>query len=119
MPSLSPRRLIVNADDFGRDTRVNEAVSEACERGILTTASLMVNESAAADAVRIAKFLERRQGFTDLVFSADYFLFEHAGNICRLRLLYPCPLFPFFAFSHFLPSSPLCRERSFVTLYDI
>ena len=55
MPSLSSRRLIINADDFGRDAGVNEAVSEACERGILTTASLMVNESAAADAVRIAK----------------------------------------------------------------
>lgn len=49
------RRLIVNADDFGRSSSINQAVARAYREGILTTASLMVNEPAAAEAVRLAK----------------------------------------------------------------
>lgn len=52
---MSPsRRLIVCADDFGRDIAVNRAVEEAHRRGILTCASLMVGAPAAADAVERA-----------------------------------------------------------------
>jgi len=50
-----PRRLIVNADDFGRSASINEAVIRAHREGILTTASLMVNEPACAEAVQLAK----------------------------------------------------------------
>src|SRR5215467_12385791 len=49
------RRLIVNADDFGASESINSAVIEAHQRGILTTASLMVNGAAAEQAVRMAK----------------------------------------------------------------
>ena len=42
--SSAPRRLIVNADDFGRSAAINQAVIRAHREGILTTASLMVNE---------------------------------------------------------------------------
>ena len=49
------RRLIVNADDFGRSRSINEAVIRAHREGILTTASLMVNESSCAEAVAMAK----------------------------------------------------------------
>jgi chitin disaccharide deacetylase len=45
------RRLIICADDFGRDVAVNEAVEQAHRDGILTVASLMVGAPAAADAV--------------------------------------------------------------------
>jgi hopanoid biosynthesis associated protein HpnK len=51
----SSRRLIVNADDFGRSVAVNEAVIQAHVGGILTTASLMVGEPAFAEAVALAK----------------------------------------------------------------
>jgi hopanoid biosynthesis associated protein HpnK len=51
----SVRRLIVNADDFGRSHSINEAVIRAHREGILTTASLMVNEPACAEAVALAK----------------------------------------------------------------
>ncbi len=55
-PPTSPkRRLIVNADDFGRSHSINEAVIRAHREGILTTASLMVNESPCAEAVELAK----------------------------------------------------------------
>jgi hopanoid biosynthesis associated protein HpnK len=50
-----PRRLIVNADDFGRFPSINQAVLRAHREGILTTASLMVNEPSAEEAVRMAR----------------------------------------------------------------
>ncbi|MCX6905848.1 MAG: hopanoid biosynthesis-associated protein HpnK [Verrucomicrobia bacterium] len=53
--SAANRRLIVNADDFGRSSAINQAVLRAHGQGILTTASLMVNEPACAEAVAIAK----------------------------------------------------------------
>src|SRR5271167_461114 len=49
------RRLIVNADDFGLSHSVNEAVIRARGEGILTTASLMVNERGFDEAVKLAK----------------------------------------------------------------
>jgi hopanoid biosynthesis associated protein HpnK len=51
----SIRRLIVNADDFGLSHSVNEAVIRAHHEGILTTASLMVNESGFDEAIKLAK----------------------------------------------------------------
>jgi len=49
------RRLIVNADDFGLSSSVNEAVMRAHRDGILTSASLMVNEPGFGEAVALAK----------------------------------------------------------------
>jgi len=49
------RRLIVNADDFGRSYSINQAVIQAHRRGILTTASLMVNGEARDEAVQLAR----------------------------------------------------------------
>lgn len=49
------RRLIVNADDFGRSHPINDAVIRAHREGVLTTASLMVNEPDCAEAVALAK----------------------------------------------------------------
>ena len=51
------KRLIVCADDFGRDIAINEAVEQAHRDGVLTVASLMVGAPAAADAVARAKRL--------------------------------------------------------------
>jgi predicted glycoside hydrolase/deacetylase ChbG (UPF0249 family) len=46
------RLLIVNADDFGYSRGVNRGIAEAHERGIVTSASLMVNRAAAAEAAQ-------------------------------------------------------------------
>ncbi len=54
---MTPKRVIVSADDFGLSESVNEAVERACRDGVLTTASLMVAGAAAADAVRRARRL--------------------------------------------------------------
>jgi chitin disaccharide deacetylase len=51
----SVRRLIVNADDFGRSASINAAIIRAQREGILTSASLMVNEPAFAEAIELAK----------------------------------------------------------------
>src|SRR5271170_6655410 len=55
MVSPEKRRLIVNADDFGLSHSVNQAVIRAHRDGILTTASLMVNEPGFDEAVKLAK----------------------------------------------------------------
>jgi hopanoid biosynthesis associated protein HpnK len=55
LTSNPKRRLIVNADDFGRSSSINHAVIRAHREGILTTTSLMVNEPACAEAVALAR----------------------------------------------------------------
>lgn len=54
-PHSPPRRLIVNADDFGRSHSINEAVIRAHGEGVLTSASLMVNEPAFEEGVALAR----------------------------------------------------------------
>jgi len=45
------RRVVVNADDLGLSEGVNRGIFEAHERGILTSASLMVRHKGLSDAV--------------------------------------------------------------------
>src|SRR5688572_12086849 len=53
---MSPaRRLIVNADDFGRSHSINLAVVRAHREGVLTSASLMVCGEAAGEAIELAR----------------------------------------------------------------
>jgi predicted glycoside hydrolase/deacetylase ChbG (UPF0249 family) len=55
MGSRSPTQLIVNADDFGASPGVNRGIVEAHERGIVTSASLMVSGIAAAEAAQLGR----------------------------------------------------------------
>ena len=48
------RRLIINADDFGLTSGVNRAISEAHERGVVTSTTLMANAQAFDGATSIA-----------------------------------------------------------------
>src|SRR5688572_33399331 len=48
-------RLIINADDFGLSREVDAAVIRAHTEGVLTTASLMVNEEGFEEAVELAR----------------------------------------------------------------
>lgn len=50
----SRRHLIVNGDDFGFSSGVNQAIIAAHERGVLTSTSLMVTGDAFAEAVALA-----------------------------------------------------------------
>jgi predicted glycoside hydrolase/deacetylase ChbG (UPF0249 family) len=47
--------LIVNADDFGASRGINRGILEAHERGIVTSASLMVDRPAAEEAARLGR----------------------------------------------------------------
>lgn len=49
------RKLIINADDFGLSSGVNQAVEQAWQQGVLTQASLMAGGDAFDEAVAIAK----------------------------------------------------------------
>lgn len=61
MRATTPRRLIVNADDFGLSDGVNRGIIRAREQGIVTSASLMVRQPAAAAA---AEYVRRRPGLS-------------------------------------------------------
>lgn len=50
-----PIPLIINGDDFGSSEAVNRAIIQAHLKGVLTSASLMINERAAGQAVELAK----------------------------------------------------------------
>ena len=49
------RYLIVNADDFGLSAGTNRGIFQAHEHGIVTSASLMVRQQAAAEAIEEAR----------------------------------------------------------------
>ena len=49
------KRIIINADDFGLCEGVNKAVVQAHENGVLSSATIMANMPASADAVEAAK----------------------------------------------------------------
>ncbi len=55
MPAKHMKLLIINADDFGYSSAVNDAVLRAHTNGVLTNASLMVAEPGWREAVAIAK----------------------------------------------------------------
>jgi chitin disaccharide deacetylase len=50
-----PRNLIVNADDFGWTAGVNRGIAEAHRNGIVTSASLLANGGAFAEAVELTR----------------------------------------------------------------
>lgn len=54
---MDARLLIVNADDLGLSEGVNAGIAAAHERGIVTSASLMVRKPAAGEAVELARDL--------------------------------------------------------------
>jgi predicted glycoside hydrolase/deacetylase ChbG (UPF0249 family) len=51
----SPRRLIINADDYGLSRGVTTGIIEAAETGVLTSASMIVNLPAFNDAAARAR----------------------------------------------------------------
>ena len=53
------RRLIINADDFGLTAGVNRAIVEAHEKGVVSSATLMANGPAFAQAVSLAQSMPR------------------------------------------------------------
>ncbi len=55
MERSHPKRLIVNADDFGRTSGINGGIALAHDKGIVTSATMMVAYAAASEAAALAK----------------------------------------------------------------
>jgi hypothetical protein len=49
------KKLVVNADDFGRSAPINQGIIEAHQKGIVTSASLMTTREGFEEGVRLAK----------------------------------------------------------------
>jgi predicted glycoside hydrolase/deacetylase ChbG (UPF0249 family) len=49
------KRLIVNADDYGRTAGINEGTLEAYVKGIVTSATVMILQSAAEEGLHLAR----------------------------------------------------------------
>src|SRR5207247_11145801 len=73
------RDLIVNADDFGQSAGVNRGIIEAHERGIVTSASLMVRWPAANEATAYAR---RHQSLRSEEHTSE--LQSRVDIVCRL-----------------------------------
>jgi predicted glycoside hydrolase/deacetylase ChbG (UPF0249 family) len=54
-PQGNPRFVIFNAEDFGCSRGINRGVIEAHERGVVTSASLVVEAAATQEAVELAR----------------------------------------------------------------
>jgi predicted glycoside hydrolase/deacetylase ChbG (UPF0249 family) len=52
---VSDRYVIFNADDFGYGRGINRGIVDAHERGVVTSATLVVNGAATEEAARIAR----------------------------------------------------------------
>lgn len=51
------KKIVFNADDFGRHSAINQAVRQGVEEGVLTSASLMPGEGAFGEAAEMARSL--------------------------------------------------------------
>ena len=71
------RRLIVNADDFGLNAATNEAIIRGHREGILTSASLMMNEPGFEQALQMARENPRMGVGLHLTFLCGYSTLPH------------------------------------------
>ena len=55
MMAKTAKKLVVNADDFGRSTAINQGIIEGHQKGIITSTSLMTTREAFKEAVELAK----------------------------------------------------------------
>ena len=87
---MADRFLIVNADDLGLSAAVNEGIFEAHERGIVTSASLMVRRPAAdATADALAAHLDLAVGL-HLEFPSAFVFSSPVGEKGRTPAVEEC-----------------------------
>jgi len=104
------RRLIINADDFGLSPEVNAAVIRAHTEGVLTTASLMVNEQGFDEAVELARNHPRLGVGLHLSLVCGHSALPHHAmpNLVDTQQRFPdCPVLAGFRFFF----DPRCRQQ--------
>lgn len=67
----APKRLIINADDFGVSRETNKAVTELYKGGKITSASLLVTADASEEAMSLIKELDMSFG-VHLTLNSDF-----------------------------------------------
>jgi chitin disaccharide deacetylase len=90
------RLLIVNADDFGAGRGINRGVLDAHQRGIVTSASLMVDRPGAEEAAAIARSSPRLSVGLHICLTTEEgrALIDYAdGERCRADILRQVALF--------------------------
>ena len=80
------RYLIVNADDFGVCSGVNRGIVEAHQRGIVTSASLMVAKPGTEEAVSLASYCPRLSIGLHVVLSDALVQKPRPERACRAAL---------------------------------
>lgn len=60
MITQSPKRLIINADDFGADEPTSRAIASAAQNGLVTAATALVNLSGFAASIPIFAAIQER-----------------------------------------------------------
>lgn len=76
------KKIIINADDLGMNSSVNEAIKDLIERGLLKSTSIMVkrNQKAFDDALDIVSKLSGSTGFGVHMDLDDFFPFDESGH---------------------------------------
>ena len=85
---MSGRYVIFNADDFGYSHGINRGIVEGHERGVITSATLVVNGMASVEAARLARAhpalaVGLHVNFTN---EADQFIDLEDRDACRAEL---------------------------------
>ena len=88
------RRLIINADDFGLTSGVNRAIAEAHQHGVVTSATLMANGPAFAEATALAKTAPSLQVGCHIVFLDGSPVLPGSEVPSLLNRSKDCPRFP-------------------------
>jgi len=79
------KKLVVNADDFGRSSNINQGILEGHQKGIITSASLMTTREGFDEAVALAR-QNPRLGIGLHLDLDDFFEVEHGvGRLVRYK----------------------------------
>jgi len=79
------KKLIVNADDFGRSAAINQGIIEGHQKGIITSASLMTTREGFDEAIRLAR-QNPRLGIGLHLDLDEFFEVEHGvGRLIRYK----------------------------------
>ncbi|HEY1304747.1 MAG TPA: ChbG/HpnK family deacetylase [Vicinamibacterales bacterium] len=85
--------LIVNGDDFGAGRGVNYGIVDAHQRGILTSASLLVDAAGSAEAATLSRLMPRLSVGLHVHLPGDGSTIPAGQGSCRVELRRQCNRF--------------------------
>ncbi|MEN3013591.1 MAG: ChbG/HpnK family deacetylase [Endomicrobiia bacterium] len=85
------KKLIVNADDFGFNSKINQGIIYAFKNGVVTSTSLMVTREGFKDAVNLAKDNPRLSVGIHIDLD-DFFEIDHSRGKIVANKINPLPI---------------------------